>query len=101
MYLQSDFQIALNWLLNWKNDNVAGHAPPPRGLKISEKSLLGGRGSEIFIWVGGLYCWGGVNLKLHNTSKKTYILQRYACACWKQPCVKNVEAAISSQSWGE
>ena len=72
MHLQSDFQIALNWLLNWKNDNVAGHAPPPRGLKISEKSLLGGRGSEIFIWVGGLYCWGGVNLKLHNTSKKTY-----------------------------
>ena len=60
MHLQSDFQIALNWLLNWKNDNVAGHTPPPGGLKISEMSLLGGggRGSEIFIWVGG-YIVGG------------------------------------------
>ena len=58
MHLQSDFQIALNWLLNWKNDNVTGHAPPPPlgGLKISEKSLLGR--SEIFIWVGS-YIVGG------------------------------------------
>ena len=23
------------------------------------------------------------------------------CACWKQPCVKNAEAAISSQGEGE
>ena len=59
MHLQSDFQIALNWLLNWKNDNVAGHAPPPRGLKISEKSLLGGRGSEIFFLGWGAILLGG------------------------------------------
>ena len=73
MHLQSDFQIALNWLLNWKNDNVAGHTPPPGGLKISEMSLLGGgEGVRNFYLGWGLYCWGGVNLKLHNTSKKTY-----------------------------
>ena len=38
------------------------HPPPLQlgggGLKISEKSLLGG-GSEILILVGVLYCWGG------------------------------------------
>ena len=39
------------------------HPPPLQlgggGLKISEKSLLGGGGSEILILVGVLYCWDG------------------------------------------
>ena len=60
MHLQSDFQIALNWLLNWKNDNVAGHTPPPGGLKISEMSLLGGGGGgQKFLFGLGAILLGG------------------------------------------
>ena len=45
--------------------------PPPTNLgrlKSLDKSLLGGGGSERFIFVGGLYCWVRVTqkLKLNN-----------------------------------
>ena len=58
--------------------------PSNLGLKIFEKYLLGGRGSEIFILVGGCTVGGGgdnfvggsleilkENLKMHNPSTKS------------------------------